>query len=91
MDWTDWEQYTTNADLASGAAYIPVTNGETANLRVDFDKAFSSAPKVFINIKTSSPSGKVAYAGNISTTGFTVYANANITGNLSIDWIALDI
>ena len=82
---------TPNADFATGTARIQATNGEVSTSQVSFGKTFSSTPKVFCNIKTSVPSNKWINAGNINTTGFTIYADVDITGTITVDWFAVAI
>lgn len=87
----NWQKLVTNADFATGTARIQTTNGEVSTSQISFGKTFSSTPKVFCNIKTSVPSNKWVNAGNISTTGFTIYADVDVTGTIAVDWFAVAI
>ena len=87
----EWTKIISNVDFAMGTARIQTTNGEVSTSQVSFGKTFSSTPKVFCNIKTSVPSNKWINAGNISTTGFTVFADVDTTGTISVDWFAVAI
>lgn len=83
--------FISDADFATGTARIQTTNGELSTSQISFGKTFSSTPKVFCNIKTSVPSNKWVNAGNISTTGFTIYADVDVTGTITVDWFAVAI
>lgn len=83
--------FISDADFAIGTARIQTTNGEVATSQVSFGKTFSSIPKVFCNIKTSVPSNKWINAGSISTTDFTIYADVDTTGTITVDWFAVAI
>ena len=88
--WSKWIRLLTFANIQTGVVNFATTPGEVGTFAVTFPQAFSSAPKVFVNAKTSSPGDKFVNAGSITSTGFTVYANVN-SASITVDWLAAAI
>lgn len=88
--WSKWSRLLTFANIQTGVVDFATTPGEVGTFAVTFPQAFSSAPKVFVNAKTSSPGDKFVNAGSITSTGFTVYANVN-SASITVDWLAAAI
>ena len=86
--WKEWASHLTNVDFQDGTATIAAIAGQTVTKNITFKTPFSVAPKVFCNIKTSSPANKWANAGSISKTGFTIYLQSDYANDITVDWFA---
>lgn len=88
--WSDWLGVITKADIQSGSISFATTSGTQTAKNVVFPEVFGAAPKVFVNIKAASSKNKFVNAGNVTSTGFTIYANVD-TDNITVDWTAFSI
>lgn len=85
----NWNDFLTNADLATGTATVPFSSN-AGTLHVDFGKTMSNVPVIILSPVGNNPQTYYFSVVNASTTGFDikVYVDTVSSGSLGIYWIA---
>ncbi|WP_051359545.1 H-type lectin domain-containing protein [Paucisalibacillus globulus] len=90
-EWTPWRRIdgaafiSGNGDrLQSGSDSVSASASGVTSKNVAFPVPFSTPPHIVVSIVTSNPQTSSASAGNITTTGFTLYVHNSLTSSRSI-------